>query len=147
RRGGGREALVGKPDFQQATGQRTDARHAGAACAFDPHPAHVIDVSRRGVDQDQALDQLRMRSRKVLRDQPAERDPGDMRATHALASEELRQLVGEIADFVGLVWDRRLGVAWKVVAEQAEACLETGRGNVPQAVVYAKAMQEYERGA
>src|SRR5262245_12291315 len=116
-------------------------------CALDPHAAHVIDVSRRGIDQYQAFDQLRVRGCKVLRDQPPERDAGDMSASYTLSREEHRQLAREILDSVGLVRDARVAVAWKVVAEQAEACLEPSRRHVPQAVVDAEAMEKDEGGA
>ena len=67
-----------KSAVNQIAAASASASHAVAprrGGALHPHPPQFLGVARRGVDEDEAIDQRRARGRDVLRHQPAQRDP------------------------------------------------------------------------
>jgi len=107
--------------------------------------ARFIDVPRGGVDQDEAVDQPRVCGGKVLCNEPPERDAADVGTRDPFAREHRGQLSGEVLDGVPAVWNARLSVAWKIIAEEGEAVLQACCGDVPQAVVDAETMEQDEK--
>ena len=68
----------GEPDFQQCIYQRAAAGLAVGGGARSRHGSHLIGITRRCIDQDQTVDQFRVRGREVLGDQPAKGNAGQV---------------------------------------------------------------------
>src|SRR5262249_39552517 len=142
----GNECLC-EPDLQQPVDQRSYARATGNTGTLNPHLSRLLDVTRRRIDEHQAVHARRVGCCKMLGNEPAQGNACDVRASNPFALENAGKLRGELLDAIGTCGNGAFAMSGKIIAHQREALLETGTGDGPQAVVDAEAMEHHQRRA
>ena len=80
----------------------------------------------------------------MLRDEPSQRNPRNAGTGDAPPPQNISELLGQVRDAIGLFRHRSFAVTRQVVTQQAEA-IGQGRGEIPEPVIDAEAMQQHQR--
>jgi len=80
---------------------------------------------------------------KMLRDEPTKRNPGNARTGDAPPPPNIGELIGQVGDAIALIGHRGFAVTGQVVTQQGEA-IGKGRGEIPEPVIDAEAMQQHQ---